>query len=304
MRVAFMFPGQGAQYIGMAKDFYEQFDRSKEAFQIASQVTGLDMESLVFEENDNINITEYTQIAILTAEVAILNVIKDMGIKPDVNLGLSLGEYGALVASDVISYEDACSIVRQRGILMEKEVPAGQGAMSAVLGLSAQAIEDVLSGYEKVGIANYNCPGQIVISGEAQAVKDAGEALTAAGAKRVIPLVVSGPFHSKMLKGAGDKLAKVLESVTIESVKTPYVANYNAQLVTEAGNIKEMLEKQVYSSVRFSQSIELLLAEGVDTFVEIGPGKTLTGFVKKLSRDVKLINVEKVEDLEKLKELV
>ena len=297
-KIAFMFPGQGAQYIGMGKDFYEQIAVSKNAFQTASKVVGLDLEKLCFEENEELNITEYTQIAILTVEIALLYALEEIGVKSDINIGLSLGEYSALVASGVLSFEDACKVVRQRGIYMEKEVPAGQGAMSAVLGLDANVIEDCLANVEgNVQIANYNCPGQIVISGDLKAVTDAGKVLTQAGARRVIPLNVSGPFHSQLLKGAGDKLGTVLDTVTINDIRLPYVANYTAQYVKDKNDVKELLKKQVYSSVKFEQSIKMLIEDGVDTFIEIGPGRTLTGFVKKIARDVKVFNVEKVEDL-------
>jgi len=300
-KIAFMFPGQGAQYIGMGKDFYEQITVSKNAFITASKVVGLDLVKLCFEENDDLNITEYTQIAMLTVEIAMLNALKEKGIKSDVNIGLSLGEYSALVASGVLSFEDACKVVRQRGIYMEKEVPAGLGAMSAVLGLDAKLIEDCITNIDgNVQIANYNCPGQIVISGDLKAVADAGKALSEVGARRVIPLNVSGPFHSQLLKGAGDKLGTVLDSVTINDIKLPYVANYTAQYVEDKNDVKELLKKQVYSSVKFEQSIKLLIEDGVDTFIEIGPGKTLSGFVKKIARDVTIFNVEKVGDLELL----
>ena len=300
-KIAFMFPGQGAQYVGMGKDFYDQITVSKDAIQTASKVVGLDLEKLCFEENADLNITEYTQIAMLTVEVAMLYALEEKGIKSDVNIGLSLGEYGALVASGVLSYEDACKVVRQRGIYMEKEVPAGQGAMSAVLGIDGSVIEDCIANIEgNVQIANYNCPGQIVISGDLKAVTEAGKALTEAGARRVIPLNVSGPFHSQLLKGAGDKLGTILDEVTINEIKLPYVANYSAKYVTDKNDVKELLKKQVYSSVKFEQSIKMLIEDGVDTFIEIGPGKTLSGFVKKISKDVKVFNVEKVEDLELL----
>lgn len=298
-RTAFMFPGQGAQYIGMGKDFYEQSEESRKAFDKASEVTGLDIAGLCFEENDRLDITEYTQIALLTVEGAMLAALNKMGIRSDVNIGLSLGEYGALLASEVISFEDACRVVRQRGILMEKEVPAGQGAMSAVLGLDGTAIQECLEGIEgSVQIANFNCPGQIVISGEKEAVKAAGEALAQAGAKRVIPLNVSGPFHSDLLKGAGDKLNAVLKNIEINDIVRPYIANVTADYVNDKNEVKKLLEEQVYSSVRFEQSVKKLIEDGVDTFVEIGPGKTLSGFVKKINREVRIFNIEKFQDLE------
>lgn len=303
-KIAFMFPGQGSQYVGMSQDFYEQFEESKEVFETATSLLGFSMEDLCFKENDQLNITEYTQVAMLTASTAILKKVESMGIKPDVTVGLSLGEYNALIASSVLTFEEAVKVVRERGILMQNAVPVGLGAMAAVLGAKKELIEDVCENTKGiVRIANYNCPGQIVISGEVEAVEKASEALKEQGAKRVIPLNVSGPFHSPMLKEAGEQLVKVLDTIEIKKPVVPYVANVNAKMITEAEPIKELLGQQVSSSVRFEQSIEALLEDGVDTFIEMGPGKTLSGFVKKVNRKVNVINIEKVEDLEKLKEI-
>lgn len=203
-----MFPGQGAQYIGMGKDFYDACEESKAVYELASKVTGLDIAKLCFEENEEINITEYTQIAMLTTEAAIYAALKKAGKEPAACAGLSLGEYGALIASGVMSMEDAFRVIRARGIFMQEAVPTG-GAMAAVLGLDAKAIEEVCSNTEGiVSIANYNCPGQIVITGEEAAVEKAGAALKEAGAKRVVPLKVSGPFHSAMLTGARRKISR------------------------------------------------------------------------------------------------
>ena len=304
-KTAFMFPGQGAQCIGMGKDFYEQIPVSRRMFEIASEATGLDLPALCFEENENIHITEYTQIALLTASVAMLEALKEKGVKSDVNAGLSLGEYGALVASGAIDYEDACRLVRKRGIYMQEEVPAGEGAMSAVLGMEASAIEEILEKEGKaVEIANYNCPGQIVISGETKAVLEVGEVIKEAGAKRVVPLKVSGPFHSSLLKGAGDKLAKELENVTLHEFSVPYVTNVTAEYVTDTKEIKDLLIRQVSSSVRWQQSVELMLKDGVDTFIEIGPGKTLSSFVKKIDRSATVYNIQTVEDMNALLEVL
>ena len=304
-KIVFMFPGQGAQYVGMGKDFYDSFACSKEIFDKADEVLDIDVKKLCFEENEDINITEYTQAAMVTASVAILKKIEEMGLKPDLTAGLSLGEYCALVASDVMSFEDAVKVVRQRGILMQDTVPAGEGAMSAVLGMMKEAIEAVLPDVEGiVTIANYNCPGQIVISGESEAVAKAGEALKEAGAKRVLPLKVSGPFHSPMLKPAGEKLLDVLADVDVNDPKVPYVSNTTAEFITSKDEVKELLGRQVYSSVCWEQSIEKMIADGADTFVEIGPGRTLCGFMRKIDRNVKAINIAKVEDLEKLKEIM
>lgn len=302
-KIAFMFPGQGAQYIGMGKDFYDAVPESRRMFELASEASGLDVAALCFEENENINITEYTQIAMLAAEVAMLKAVEERGIKPDVTAGLSLGEYGALAASGVMSEADVFKVVRKRGLYMQEAVPTG-GAMTAVLGLDADVIEKVCEETPGiVSIANYNCPGQIVITGEEAAVSKAAQALAQAGAKRCVPLKVSGPFHSKMLTGAGEKLGKVLADVEIGEIEIPYLANVTADYVTDKGQVKELLEKQVSSSVRWQQTIERMLADGVDTFIEIGPGKTLSGFMRKINRDVKTINIEKLADLEKLAEL-
>lgn len=303
-KTVFMFPGQGAQYVGMGKDFYEQIPVCREMFELASKASGLDVPALCFEENEQINITEYTQIAMLAAEVAMLKAIEENGLKPDVTGGLSLGEYGALVASGVMSPEDVFKIVRKRGIYMQEAMPSG-GAMVAVLGLDTAVIEKVCEETEGcVTIANYNCPGQIVITGEEDAAQAAVEKLTAAGAKRCVPLKVSGPFHSSLLVGAGEKLAKELAHVEIHDIQIPYIANVTADYVTDKSQVKPLLEKQVSSSVKWQQTIERMIADGADTFVEIGPGKTLTGFMRKINKDMKVINVEKVEDLEKLNELL
>lgn len=300
-RVAFIFPGQGAQTAGMGRDFYEQTETGKKVYDRASQLLGFSMPELCFEKNDRLDITEYTQAAMVTTSIAMMKVLMERtNIRPDAAAGLSLGEYCALAAAGVMSEDDAIATVRQRGILMQQEVPTGIGSMAAVLALDAQVIEEVLKDMEDVQIANYNCPGQIVISGRKEAVELAGARLKEAGAKRVVPLNVSGPFHSKMLTGAGAKLEKVLENVQVNEPKIPYVANVTAQYVTDAAQVKPLLARQVYSSVRWQQSVETMLADGVDTFVEIGPGKTLSGFMRKITRDVKVLNIEKLEDIEKL----
>ena len=297
-KIAFVFPGQGAQYTGMAKDFYEKFPVSREVFEKASKVSGLDIKTLCFEENENLNITEYTQIAMLTAEIAILRAVEEAGIHSQVNAGLSLGEYGALAASGVMREEDAFAIVRKRGILMQEAYPTG-GAMSAILGTDAELIEKICEETPGiVSIANYNCPGQIVITGEEKAVLTAGEALKAAGARRVIPLKVSGPFHCELLKEAGKKLGEELEKIEIQTFAIPYVTNVTAQYVAESDQVKNLLVKQVSFSVRWQQCVEQMINDGVDTFIEIGPGKTLTGFLKKINRNVKALHIEKIEDLE------
>ena len=299
-RIAFIFPGQGAQKCGMGKDFYENTEIGRRIFDRASELLGFSMPELCFEENDRLDITEYTQAAMVTAGIAMMQVLEEKGVKPDVAAGLSLGEYCALVAAGVMSADDAITTVRQRGILMQEAVPVGLGAMAAILALDASAIEEVTGSMEGVWIANYNCPGQIVISGEKAAVEEACEKLKAAGAKRTVLLNVSGPFHSGMLKEAGEKLGQVLDNVAVSEPVIPYVANVNASYVREAGQVKELLKKQVSSSVRWQQSVEAMISDGVDTFIEIGPGKTLAGFMKKINRGVKTLNIETLEDVDKV----
>ena len=301
-KIAFIFPGQGAQACGMGQDFYEQTETGKRIFDKATELMGFSMPQLCFEENDRLDITEYTQAAMVTASIAMMRVLEEKGIKPDVAAGLSLGEYCALAAAGVMSDEDAIRTVRQRGILMQEAVPVGEGAMAAILALDAAAIEEVTGAMEGVWIANYNCPGQIVISGEKAAVEEACEKLKAAGAKRAVMLNVSGPFHSGMLTAAGEKLGQVLSQVELHEPQIPYVANVTAQYVKSAAEVKELLTRQVSSSVRWQQSVEAMIADGVDTFIEIGPGKTLAGFMRKISRDVKTLNVEKLEDIGKVAE--
>ena len=301
-KIAFIFPGQGAQACGMGQDFYEQTETGKRIFDKATELMGFSMPQLCFEENDRLDITEYTQAAMVTASIAMMRVLEENGIKPDVAAGLSLGEYCALAAAGVMSDEDAIRTVRQRGILMQEAVPVGGGAMAAILALDAAAIEEVTGAMEGVWIANYNCPGQIVISGEKAAVEEACEKLKAAGAKRAVMLNVSGPFHSGMLADAGEKLGEVLSQVELHEPQIPYVANVTAQYVKSAAEVKELLTRQVSSSVRWQQSVEAMIADGVDTVIEIGPGKTLAGFMRKISRDVKTLNVEKLEDIGKVAE--
>jgi [acyl-carrier-protein] S-malonyltransferase len=288
----------------MAKDFYDSFEDSKKVIDDADEVLDIDLKHICFDENEDINKTEFTQPAMVAAEVAIYEHVKNTGLKADVFAGLSLGEYSALTACGAMSLTDAIKTVRQRGILMQNEVPLGEGAMAAVIAMDADIIAKVCEDTPgNVQIANYNCPGQIVISGETEALDKAVEALQAAGAKRVIKLNVSGPFHSKMLEPAGEKLYAFLKDVEIAEDFLPYVCNADARYVTDAADVKSLLMRQVYSSVRWQQSIEAMIADGVDTFVEVGPGKTLSGFMKKINREVKCINIATVEDLKKLEEL-
>lgn len=285
-KIAFVFPGQGAQAVGMGKDVYDNSELAKEVFDKASEAVELDLKALCFEENDDINITEYTQVCLLTTSVAIMRELLARGVKPDVAAGLSLGEYCALVAAGSMNYIDAAKAVRKRGIFMQEEVPAGEGGMAAILGMDAATIDANIEEFDKVQVANYNCPGQIVISGETEQVKQAADKLKEAGAKRAVLLNVSGPFHSSLLTGAGIKLKAVLDELTIETPQIPYVANVNASYITKQEEIEPLLVQQVSNSVRWQQSVEAMVADGVDTFIEIGPGKTLAGFNKKIGKQI------------------
>ena len=305
-KIAFIYPGQGAQKCGMGQDFYENSASAQAVYDMASEVLkdnmDIDMKDLCFHENDKLDLTEYTQAALVTTCLAMTKPLVEAGIRPDVTAGLSLGEYCAIAAAGGMKDEDAIRLVRKRGLLMQNTVPAGEGAMCAIMGMTGEEIEAVTDGMEGVSVANYNCPGQIVITGETKAVEAAAEKLKEAGAKRAVMLNVSGPFHSPMLKKAGEELAQVLESVELSPLDVPYVTNVTAQRVTDISQTKELLAEQVSSSVRWQQSMENLIADGVDTFIEIGPGRTLAGFMRKISRDVTVYNVGTWADVEKVAE--
>lgn len=299
-KTAFIFPGQGSQTAGMGKDFYEQSKTAKQIYDQASEKTDLDLRHLCFEENEKLDITEYTQAALVTTCLAMARTIEEKGLHPDVTAGLSLGEYCAIALAGGISDLDAIYAVRQRGILMQEAVPQGEGAMAAILSMPNEKIEEILSEIPGVSIANYNCPGQTVITGETKAVEKANEKLLENGAKRAVMLNVSGPFHSPMLKQAGEKLGEVLDKITLTNLDLPYVTNVTAQYVGDIKETKELLMKQVASSVRWQQSIENMIEDGVDTFIEIGPGKTLTGFMRKINRNVKTYHISTWDEMEKV----
>ena len=297
-KTAFIFPGQGVQKCGMGQDVYENSRIAKDLFKQASDALQLNMEELCFEENDRLDQTEYTQAALVTTYLAIYRELESRGVKPDLTAGLSLGEYAAIAAAGAMTDCDAIRLVRKRGILMQNTVPAGEGAMCAILALDEKKIEEVLENIPDVTIANYNCPGQIVITGKTEAVKTAAEKCKEAGARRTMMLNVSGPFHSPMLQKAGDALKAELDQVPFQKLNIPYVTNVNAQVITDKEEIADLLVRQMYSPVRWMQSMETMLAEGTETFVEIGPGKTLEGFLKKIKRDVQVLHVSCMEDLE------
>lgn len=308
-KIAFIFPGQGAQYVGMGKDFYDTFKISRQIIDNACSLLDFDLKKVLFEENEDIHITQYTQAAMLAVSLAMLKAVEEKGIQSNMNAGLSLGEYGALVASGVLDFETAILLVRKRGIYMQEEVPKGKGAMAAVLAMNPSTVLQICEEVSKhndavVEIANYNCPGQIVISGDLDSVAKASQRLKEAGAKRIVPLKVSGPFHSRMLKGAGVKLGKELEDINIHKITIPYVSNVTGKVVKENSEVKDLLKKQVYSSVKWQQCVETMINMGVNTFIEIGPGKTLSSFVKKISKEVMVMNVETVEDIDTIQEVL
>lgn len=301
-KIAFVYPGQGAQKAGMGKDFYENSPLARDIYDQASECLELDMRALCFEENDLLDQTEYTQAAMVTTCLAMTAVLNEQGAEADVTAGLSLGEYCAIAKAGAMDLLDAIRLVRVRGQLMQHTVPTGEGAMAAVLGMDADQIDAVVEPIANVTVANYNCPGQIVITGGTAGIEQASKALKEASAKRVVPLNVSGPFHSPMLRSAGEKLGKELLTVQLGELKIPYVTNVTAEYVTDSSKIRELLTRQVYSPVRWEQSIRKMIAQGVDTFVEIGPGRTLTGFLRKIDRNVTVYQVNTWEDSKQIME--
>lgn len=301
-KIAFVYPGQGAQKAGMGKDFYENSPLARDIYDRASECLELDMRALCFEENDLLDQTEYTQAAMVTTCLAMTAVLNEQGAEADVTAGLSLGEYCAIAEAGAMDLLDAIRLVRVRGQLMQHTVPTGEGAMAAVLGMDADQIDAVVEPIANVTVANYNCPGQIVITGGTAGIEQASKALKEAGAKRVVLLNVSGPFHSPMLRSAGEKLGKELLTVQLGELKIPYVTNVTAEYVTDSSKIRELLTRQVYSPVRWEQSIRRMIAQGVDTFVEIGPGRTLTGFLRKIDRNVTVYQVNTWEDSKQIME--
>ncbi len=300
-KIAFVFPGQGSQYVGMGKDIWEYYQIAKKVYRQGDEKLGLLLSNLCFYgPEEELRLTANTQPAILITSAAILKVLEMEGIRPDYTAGHSLGEYTALVAAGSLTIPDAVWLVRQRGLLMQEAVPPGQGTMAAIIGLSIEEVQTICqesSHEEVVEPANYNCPGQIVIAGHVGAVERAMQLAREKGAKRAVPLNVSGPFHSTLLHSASEKLAELLEQVLISRPWVPVVSNCQAEFTDDSREIKENLVKQVSSAVLWQQSIEKLLAIGVTTFIEIGPGKVLTGLIKKIDKEVEVFNIEDGESL-------
>lgn len=299
-KIAFIYPGQGAQKAGMGADFYENSSIARAIYDEASEVLGLDVRKLCFEKNDLLDQTEYTQAAMVTTCLAMTRAAEEAGLAADMTAGLSLGEYCAIAVAGGFGDMDAVKTVRQRGILMQNAVPVGEGAMAAVLGLSKEEVQNVLNQHTFVTIANYNCPGQIVITGKTAAVKGACMQLKEAGARRTLLLNVSGPFHSPLLAQAGEILAGALAQVEWKELRIPYVTNVTAEKITDISQTAELLARQVSAPVKWEQSVETMIREGVDTFVEIGPGRTLTGFLRKIAPEAEALQIGTWEDLDKI----
>jgi len=295
LKIAFIYPGQGAQYVGMGKEVYENYTEAKRVFEQASDSLGFDLAKLCFEgPEEELIKTENTQPAILTVSIALTKVLQKKGVNSDVSAGLSLGEYASLVLAGAIDFEHAVKIVKNRGKYMQSVVPEGKGTMAAIMGLDNEIVEEICKISSNMGIvepANYNCPGQLVISGEVDAVKRAVELAKEKGAKRAVVLSVSAPFHSSMLIMAGKLLEKDLENIPVYDLAMPVISNVTADYVKKE-EIKNLLVSQVSHPVLWEQSIRKMIKDEVDTFIEIGPGKTLTGFLKKIDKSKTALNFE------------
>lgn len=300
MKIGFLFPGQGAQSIGMGKDLYDKYEEYKKVYDEAEKITGVKISDLTFNSTEEeLSRTKNTQITILTMSLAILNLLEKNNVKADTSIGLSLGEYSALIASKAISFEDGLKIVKARGELMQNLCPKGNWSMAAILGLEDDTVIKICEETDGFVVpANFNCPGQIVISGEKEAVEVAMENMKNAGAKRTLELKTSGPFHTEKLIDASNELRKELENIKINKFSHKVIKNINGKEYTVTDDVKEILAKHITNPVKFNQGIREMLNDGIDTFIEIGPGKTLAGFVRKTNKDVKIYNINSVESLE------
>lgn len=306
MKTAFIFSGQGSQYAGMGKELYDNYKCVKEVFDKADEVLDFKVTEMCFGEDERLNETEYTQPALLTMSYAVYKLMEEKGLRADYVAGLSLGEYSAHAVSGTMNFEEAVKLVRKRGKFMTEAVPKGDGAMCAVLSLDADKIQEAcneVSGTGRCMIANYNAPGQIVIAGDKEAVEKASELVKEKGAKRAVMLNVSGPFHTSLLKPAADKLSEELNNIELKNMTIPVVTNLTAEVVEDKNQVKDILTKQVMNPVKWEQSVKKMIELGVDIFVEMGPGKTLSSFVKKAAKevgaDVAIYNVEDLKTLEK-----
>ncbi|TRM12364.1 ACP S-malonyltransferase [Lentibacillus cibarius] len=300
-RIGLLFPGQGSQAVGMGKALYDEYPEVRDLFDRADELLGNELSTLMFEgPKEKLTETENTQPALLLTGVAVHQLLTNENIQPVMAAGHSLGEYSALVSAGAISFEEALPLVATRGRLMEEAFPKGKGSMAAVLGMSREAIEQVIAQLDEdevVDIANLNCPGQIVISGSKEGIDAAAELLKENGAKRVMPLNVSGPFHSRLMKPANEQFAKELDQTTFSNANIPVYANVTAEPVTDKNMVKDLLIRQLYSPVRFEESVRHMINEGVDAFVELGTGKVLSGLVRKIDRKTKTFAIQDPDSL-------